>query len=49
MVKHFLLEIKKLVSLGVDGRGGGSGCDFGVMGGKFARKTLLDKGGKLRS
>ena len=38
---------KKLVSLGVDGNGG-SGV-LGVMDGKFARKTLLDKGGKSRS
>ena len=40
---------EKLVSLGVDGRGGGSGGDLGVMGGKFAHKTLLDKAGKPRS
>ena len=38
---------KKLVSLGVDGNGG-SGV-LGVMDGKLARKTLLDKGGKSRS
>ena len=38
---------KKLVSLGVDDNGG-SGV-FGVMDGKFACKTLLDKGGKSRS
>ena len=38
---------KKLVSLGVDGNGG-SGV-LGVMDGKFACKTLLDKGGKSRS
>ena len=38
---------KNFVSQGVDGNGG-SGV-LGVIDGKFARKTLLDKGGKSPS
>ena len=43
-----LSEVKKLVSLGVfDGRSGK--LVLGVMGGKLAFSTLLDKGGKSLS